>query len=189
MSTAQHLLVSDIRTKLGLGRTPLFVTEEENAREQLEQPHEGYIGAFQLVTAGMMELLGRNQSQVKMLYEQFHSSAVQDQDQEQKSQNEETIYKTADGLAINRLVGRRPVCSKVGLVGLAPGATEPGDFICVLLDFAVPFVPRKHGDGWNLVGECLGPGIMEGEALEGLELSDPEDPGDVKAPIELMKIY
>jgi len=49
------------------------------------------------------------------------------------------------------------------LLWLATGDTRNGDCICVLLGSAAPFVFRREGNRWKLVGEWVIPGIIQGE--------------------------
>ena len=64
---------------------------------------------------------------------------------------------------------RRFFITEEGQLGLGPRLIEPGDLVCVLLGSEVPFVLRKAGDCYVLVGECYYHGFMEGRAVEGLE--------------------
>jgi hypothetical protein len=51
-------------------------------------------------------------------------------------------------------------------IGIGPIEIQPGDQICVLFGARVPFVIRRSGDHWLLVGECYLHGLMNGEAIE-----------------------
>ncbi len=59
--------------------------------------------------------------------------------------------------------------TKEGRVGWLPPVAEMGDFICIFDGMELPYVirPAAHGR-YLLVGECLIPGIMMGEAFSGL---------------------
>lgn len=62
-------------------------------------------------------------------------------------------------------------CRKVfrtqkGCFGLGPRLMEPGDFICVLFGFHTPYVLRKVGKHYLLIGECYVQGIMNGEIIK-----------------------
>ena len=65
--------------------------------------------------------------------------------------------------------------------GLGPTAMKSGDVCCVLFGSAVPFVARKEGERYRLVGEAYLHGVMQGECLSGSKLGD----GDV----ELFRFY
>ncbi|KAH7380875.1 heterokaryon incompatibility protein-domain-containing protein [Cadophora sp. MPI-SDFR-AT-0126] len=61
----------------------------------------------------------------------------------------------------------RCVCATVeGDLGQVPFGTRPGDLICIFKGGIVPFLLRKDGDYYQLVGECFVNGIMYGEALD-----------------------
>lgn len=51
-------------------------------------------------------------------------------------------------------------------LGLFPRQVQPGDVICILVGFHVPYVLRKAGNGkYTLVGECYVHGVMNGEVM------------------------
>jgi hypothetical protein len=54
---------------------------------------------------------------------------------------------------------------------LGPGATIPGDIVCVLFGGSKPYVlrPIPHTDHHLFVGECYVHGLMDGEAIDMLE--------------------
>lgn len=56
-----------------------------------------------------------------------------------------------------------------GLYVLAPTAVEQGDVLCVLFGGATPYILRRRGSRWLLVGECFAYGMMFGEGTEMLE--------------------
>jgi hypothetical protein len=59
-------------------------------------------------------------------------------------------------------------------VGQVPPGTQKGDQICVFQGIKTPYVIRKSADGENytLLDRCYIDGVMNGEALEGVELED-----------------
>ena len=69
------------------------------------------------------------------------------------------------------LCNRTLFISISGHLGLVLEPTASGDTICVLFRRAVLFVLRKHGDNYLLTGECYCHGIMDGEAMRGLEIA------------------
>ncbi|KAK0724935.1 heterokaryon incompatibility protein-domain-containing protein [Lasiosphaeris hirsuta] len=73
--------------------------------------------------------------------------------------------------SMNTLAGRCFFECEDGMDGLGPAATREGDVLAVLFGAVVPFVlrPVDRTDGskcWSVVGECLVPGLMQGEAVE-----------------------
>jgi hypothetical protein len=62
--------------------------------------------------------------------------------------------------------GCRLIISDKWYVGLAPESAEEGDLICILLGGQTPFVLRQAGDHYTLIGPCYVHGIMDGEAME-----------------------
>ena len=52
---------------------------------------------------------------------------------------------------------------------LLPKAAKPGDTVWVIKGCPVPFVFRKRGAHWRLVGSTYVHNYMDGEALEGAE--------------------
>jgi hypothetical protein len=59
--------------------------------------------------------------------------------------------------------------TKDGYFGLGPKTMRKDDLICVLFGSNVPFVLRRVGDYFVLVGECFVLGLMDGEAIDRLE--------------------
>ncbi|TRX89111.1 hypothetical protein FHL15_010028 [Xylaria flabelliformis] len=75
-------------------------------------------------------------------------------------------------IAFSKRLGNAILCFTQGrYVGLVPEATVAGDQICLFHGGYVPFVVRKKGPAYTLVGECYIHGIMNGQALQrpGLE--------------------
>ncbi|MCJ1479437.1 hypothetical protein MMC13_008123 [Lambiella insularis] len=52
-----------------------------------------------------------------------------------------------------------------GTIGLGPRSMQPGDLVCVLCGGIVPFILRKDGQRYTLIGEAYVHGIMDGQAL------------------------
>jgi hypothetical protein len=69
-------------------------------------------------------------------------------------------------ITMGNMFKRRSFLSKQGYVGLAPSHSKPGDVICILYGSVVPFVLRKKGSGYELIGEAYVHGIMDGEFVE-----------------------
>jgi hypothetical protein len=67
-----------------------------------------------------------------------------------------------------------------GYLGVVTGKARVGDLVCLLLGAAVPFILRKVEEGcgkgtnrhFKLVGEAYVYGLMNGEALDGIELEE-----------------
>ncbi|KAI0197267.1 hypothetical protein EV127DRAFT_329817 [Xylaria flabelliformis] len=75
-------------------------------------------------------------------------------------------------IAFSKRLGNAILCFTQGrFVGLVPEATVAGDQICLFHGGNVPFVVRKKGPAYTVVGECYIHGIMNGQALQrpGLE--------------------
>ncbi|KAI3321654.1 hypothetical protein HD806DRAFT_545850 [Xylariaceae sp. AK1471] len=66
----------------------------------------------------------------------------------------------------NRLGGNAALCfTKEGYVGLVPKAALASDQICLFHGGNVPFVVRRKGPTYTLIGECYIHGIMNGQSL------------------------
>ena len=72
------------------------------------------------------------------------------------------VYDELFGLATT---GRRFFTTRNGYIGLAPRSTTVGDLVCVLKGANVPFILRRKGENYVIVGECYCHGIMDGEAM------------------------
>jgi hypothetical protein len=56
------------------------------------------------------------------------------------------------------------------MLGLAPSSTRHGDSVCIIFGLNMPAILRARGDGtWTFVGPAYIAGLMEGQALAGLE--------------------
>jgi len=73
--------------------------------------------------------------------------------------------------------GRRLAVTNKSYIGLVPTATQRGDKVCVLLGFAVPFILRRKGEHYVLIGDCYMHGLMQGEAFE---MKPPPELQDIK---------
>jgi hypothetical protein len=61
--------------------------------------------------------------------------------------------------------GRSLFITRNGRMGLGPPNSKPGDVICILKGASTPFVLRRSGHTFSLVGECYVDGIMREEIL------------------------
>lgn len=59
-----------------------------------------------------------------------------------------------------------------GYIGLAPPEAQVGDVVCIFLGARVPFILRRLGEYYMLVGECYTQGVMLGEAFTSDDLLD-----------------
>jgi hypothetical protein len=55
--------------------------------------------------------------------------------------------------------------SQQGYIGLAPTHAKEGDLVAILFSAVQPFVLRRRGRRYELVGEAYVYGIMDGEFL------------------------
>ncbi|KAK5397175.1 hypothetical protein LTR07_001482 [Exophiala xenobiotica] len=75
--------------------------------------------------------------------------------------------------AVPSLAERRLARTESNGFALVPETSIMNDIIVVFRGVALPFVLRKHGDGYQIVGVSYVHGLMDGEALEqGLEEED-----------------
>lgn len=54
--------------------------------------------------------------------------------------------------------------SSKGFFGLGPAITQVDDLVCVLFGADTPFVLRRVGSRYKVVGECYVHGLMQGQA-------------------------
>jgi hypothetical protein len=67
-------------------------------------------------------------------------------------------------------VARTLILTRERMLGLAPSSTRHGDRVCIIFGLDLPAILRPREDGtWTFVGPAYIPGLMEGEALAGLE--------------------
>jgi hypothetical protein len=67
--------------------------------------------------------------------------------------------------------GRCVFVSEKGYLGLGPKAAQKGDIISVLLGGDLVYILREKGLDAEFVGESYVHGLMDGEAIEGLDLN------------------
>jgi hypothetical protein len=67
--------------------------------------------------------------------------------------------------ALDRQNDRRPFLSQQGYLGLAPAHAKEGDLVVILFGAVQPYVLRRSGQKYELVGEAYVYGIMDGEFL------------------------
>jgi hypothetical protein len=60
--------------------------------------------------------------------------------------------------------------TKSGLIGFGPPLLRSGDICCILFGGHVPFILRRSGSDYRLVGEAFIEKVMQGEAVVDLEL-------------------
>ena len=61
---------------------------------------------------------------------------------------------------------RRLCQTEKGRAGLVPGQTIEGDRVCVFSGVPIPFVVRRKGEHYQLVGPCYVHDMMDGQAVE-----------------------
>ena len=66
---------------------------------------------------------------------------------------------------VNVADDRRFFTTVSGYMGLGPPGMRTGDKICIFLGVEVPWVVRRDGEKYTLVGECYVHGIMDGEVI------------------------
>jgi hypothetical protein len=62
--------------------------------------------------------------------------------------------------------GRVLIRTEKGYMGLAPENTEEEDSVFLLQGGKLPFIMRKSGENWRIIGDCYIHGIMNGEAFD-----------------------
>lgn len=71
---------------------------------------------------------------------------------------------------VNVAEGRRFFATIGGYMGLGPPGMRPGDLVCVFLGGPVPWVIRREGNEYILIGECYVHGCMNGEVINSEHL-------------------
>jgi hypothetical protein len=81
---------------------------------------------------------------------------------------------TNDASLIQYALGRRFFISEEGNFGLAPPNARKGDHIAVFYGAETPFILRKGGSTYQVVGESYVHGLMNGEAINSWRLGTKE---------------
>ena len=58
--------------------------------------------------------------------------------------------------------------TETGRLGQVPYGTEAGDVLAIFLGSEVPFVLRKVGDAYRLLGPCYVHGVMDGHLCNSI---------------------
>ncbi|KAK4210989.1 heterokaryon incompatibility protein-domain-containing protein [Rhypophila decipiens] len=108
--------------------------------------------------------------------------------QPEEIQGDEAMEIVSELIDLNKQVsdmcgGRMFGVTAGGKMGIFPAGTRVDDAVVVFWGSTVPFVLRKaspsagnnDGDNYQLVGACYVHGIMDGEALEGVEAGEGSD--------------
>ena len=80
------------------------------------------------------------------------------------------VYRAARTCFNDIMYGRNLFMSARGYLGLGPIHLRAGDYVFILLGGMTPYIVRSVADdSFASSGECCLHGIMNGEAMEGLE--------------------
>ncbi|KAH7382002.1 heterokaryon incompatibility protein-domain-containing protein [Cadophora sp. MPI-SDFR-AT-0126] len=72
-------------------------------------------------------------------------------------------------LSVTHGPSRRLMTTSKGFIGLAVNSCMPGDLVCVIYGCSTPVLLRRIGDHCIFLGEAYLHGIMNGEAIDGLQ--------------------
>ena len=82
----------------------------------------------------------------------------------------ENPFKKFNNAIENTSMGRLVYTTGKRYMGIAPSYTKPGDSICILFGSQIPVVLREWGDRWFFVGQTYVHGIMDGQAVQSLDV-------------------
>lgn len=131
--------------------------EGPNGRPYREIPNSTWLAHE---AAYLVEALGRSDEVDSELYELAKS--------EEGKNGYLKWNRVANAASTNRVFA----VTTNGYYVLGPKVTEVGDIVCVFLGGKMPFVLRPWGTRYLLVGECYVHGLMNGEAIESMEIGD-----------------
>lgn len=151
-------VVSDLKKSGGIQNS--FKSQGATPSECLRQGIEGTL--YQTITAGYLWNL-------EML--EFDKKAIEYPPSPINGITPRPLH--ADGLlqqAQDWTFGRTLILTHERMLGLAPSSTRHGDSVCIIFGLHMPAILRARGDGtWVFVGPAYIAGLMEGQALAGLE--------------------
>ncbi len=135
----------------------LLKTNEEASREAYPTNEQWLQAHYMTLTAGMF--MGSQED-----YARYQKWNVSEQRSGQNpTEGNADMFATTARLWSEK---RRPFLTVKGNVGLGPSVLQEQDLVCVLFGCMVPFILRKQGNRYRLVGECYVHGIMKGEAIQ-----------------------
>ncbi|USP77598.1 hypothetical protein yc1106_04872 [Curvularia clavata] len=108
-------------------------------------PHDEYIGGFQALRKRMLQTTQQDDRH-RAVFEGSESSNRR--------------YFEYESRFAELSQGRKFCVTETGKLAWIPQAAKPGDEICFLAGCAVPFVIRRAGDSWRLLGDCYLDGLM-----------------------------
>ena len=103
--------------------------------------------------------------------EQYTYSRFSDEQAETSLDLSEVIHKYNSTYweSTEPLIGRSLAIFDEFPIGLVPKIAYPGDLLCILHGSAVPILPRRNKETFQVVGSCFVHGLMYGEAVDWLE--------------------
>jgi hypothetical protein len=151
-------VVSDLEKSGGIRNS--FKSRAATPSERLRQSIEGTL--YQSITAGYMWNFKTSIFEKKPIE---YPSSLKEGSTPTPLHSDELLKQ-----AQNRIFGRTLILTHERMLGLAPSSTRHGDSVCIIFGLFVPAILRPREDGtWTFVGPAYIPGLMEGEALAGLE--------------------
>jgi len=76
--------------------------------------------------------------------------------------DDEEFYRNKENCNVidRACMNRRFFVTRKGYMGLAPATAQKGDLVCILFGGNIPFILRRVGPGYELIGQAYVHGIM-----------------------------
>jgi hypothetical protein len=149
------------------------VKEIAMSHSNVANQEELYLAIAFTLVASITPSGKRAQSEdLQILVEYLKSLAMDDDDRASDSARSkkgfdfERATSMQDVSSLNYCINRRFFVAGTGSMGIGPRCMQPGDVVTVLRGGQNPFILRKKGDSYWLLGEAYVHGVMDGEAVQ-----------------------
>jgi hypothetical protein len=149
------------------------VKEIAMRHSNVENQEELYLAIASTLVAGITHSGKRAQSEdLQIMVDYLKSLATSDDDRAsdsariKKGFDFERAVSMRDVSLVEKCMKRRFFVTGTGSVGIGPRCMQPGDVVTVLRGGQSPFILRKTGYRYWLLGETYVHGVMDGEAVQ-----------------------
>jgi hypothetical protein len=152
----------------------LLIDTVEEVAPRYRKGHFGSLPSrerYQVVLGSCCELVSKRKTITDIIEREVDRTLTVDNCGASNESDPNYSPRRKDRLKVDVVAGSRQFfLGKTGIMGMGPPHVLAGDLICVLFGSRVPFLLRKDGKFYTLVGEVyISGGHMEGKAIEEMD--------------------